>query len=183
MDYEEIVVYLSDKAFIGIVISAVEAFKKETLGAVFGFITNHNEIIVEYAIPYQSAERKYVEVSPNWRRESKILGLLPEITHLDHIGYFHSHTEYGDKKPVTTLSDADINSMYEGHIELVIAIWQSKQPVRLGYSESSKELSFPINEGKYNLKITAYFKDNSGAISKCKIICPYVVGLYEPVKE
>lgn len=181
MKNEQTRVYLSDKAFIGMVISAIEAFRKETLGAVFGFRTLNNEIIVEYAIPYQSAERKYVEVTANWRRESKILEILPKITHLDHVGYFHSHTEYRKIKPSVSLSEGDQESMYEGHIEFIIAIWKKRKSVEVGYDYTGKELSISI--GNYNLKLATYFKNETGKILKCKIVCPYAAGLYEPVKE
>lgn len=61
-------IFLSDKAFIGMVLSAVEVYKKEYMGALLGY-NLRKRIVVEYAIPYQTAKRKPTEVEPNWSRE------------------------------------------------------------------------------------------------------------------
>jgi hypothetical protein len=58
-------IFLSDKGLMGILLSSVEVYKLECHGALLGTKTR-SRIIVEYAIPFQAAERKFAEVIPNW---------------------------------------------------------------------------------------------------------------------
>jgi hypothetical protein len=69
-------IFLSDKAFIGIVLSAIEVYKDECLGALVGY-NLRNRIAVEYAISYQTAKRKPTEAEPNWKRETRVQRILP----------------------------------------------------------------------------------------------------------
>ena len=52
MERNNLDVYLSDKAFLGLVLSAIEVYKKECMGALLGY-NAYNRIVVKYAIPYQ----------------------------------------------------------------------------------------------------------------------------------
>ncbi|RJS89074.1 hypothetical protein DRO56_00580 [Candidatus Bathyarchaeota archaeon] len=141
-------VFLTEKAFVGLILSAIEVYKNECLGALLGY-NLRNKIVVEYAIPYQSAKRKYTEVEPNWRRESKIQELIPLLTPLQHLGYFHSHTQWGDTKALSALSQVDRETIEPAQIEIVIAVNDSKR--RIKWETTGKELYGTIRNHKIRM--------------------------------
>jgi len=167
-------IILSDKAFMGIVLSCIEVYKKECLGILLGYnIPSSKQFIVEYAIPLQSAERKHTEVSIKWRRESKVLDVLPNLIQLEKLGYFHSHPQYGRKKGVAELSEEDIESMNTRELELVVAINDSKRSS--WWNESDKGLKGTL--GKYRIEIAGFYKRTSDEeVKSYRIVCPYAVG-------
>jgi len=83
-------VILEQEAFLGLIISAVETYKKECFGSLLGYGTR-NRIIVELAVPSQVAERAFVKVDPDWKRLSQSEEILKQLSTLEHLGYFHSH--------------------------------------------------------------------------------------------
>ena len=53
--------YLSENAFVGLLVSTVEVYRREC----FGILLGHREsdrIMVDFVVPYQSAVRKFQEV-------------------------------------------------------------------------------------------------------------------------
>jgi len=170
--YGETDIFLSDKAFIGILLSSVEVYKKECLGALLGMQTQ-GRIIVEHAIPFQAvAKRTFSEVKPNWRKELKVNEAIPQLMHLQKLGYFHSHPQFGDKRGRTSLSKADKESMQETEIEIVVAINEAKRSS--WWTESGKELSGTLNG--YKIRFAGFYKKKDGKIKKYRIVCPYAVG-------
>lgn len=165
-------IFLSDKAFMSMILSSVEVYKNECHGILLGFKT-HRRIIVEYAIPFQSAKRKFNEVTPNWRRELKIIEVLPKLVHLQKLGYFHSHTQFGDERGLPELSESDKNYMREREIEVIVAINDSKNTSP--WTESKKKLSGTI--GNYHIEIAGFYKRRrDGKILQYRVLCPYAVG-------
>jgi len=164
-------IVLADRAFISIVLSSVEVFKKECLGALLG-VQSRGQIFVEHAIPFQSvAKRSFTEVQANWRRELKINEILPKLTPLQKLGYFHSHPQFGKSKGTTILSDADEESMIDTEIEIVVAINKTTQKNQ--WKESNNELVGCLND--FSVKIAGYYRKKD-KIQKHRIVCPYTVG-------
>lgn len=165
-------IFLSDRAFMSMLLSSVEVYKLECHGALLGFKT-HGRIVVEYAIPFQAAERKFAEVTPNWRKEVKVMELLPRLVHLQRLGYYHSHPQFGDKKGIPKLSKADVEYMQKGDTEIVVAINNSKKSVT--WSEIKTGLSGTL--GKYHIVIAGFYKrEKDERIMHYRIVCPYAVG-------
>jgi len=166
-------IFLSDKAFIGIILSAIEVYKYECLGALLGY-NLRNRIVVEYAIPYQTAKRKPSQVEPNWRRETQVQEILPQLLQLQHIGYFHSHTQRGEQEATSRPSNQDIKSMIPGQIEIIVAVNDAKK--RLVWNRS-KEGGLYGTIGNYRIKIAAFYKRKKDQeIMRYPIMCPYVLG-------
>lgn len=94
--------FLSDKAFVGLVLSAIEVYRKECLGSLLGY-NIPNRIVVEYVIAYQSARRRPTGVEPDWKREPRVQEILPNRIQLHHVGYFRSHTQRGQRKSVNSI--------------------------------------------------------------------------------
>ena len=172
-------VLLLDKAFIGMVLSAIEVYKNECLGALLGYNLK-NRIVVEYAIPYQTAKRKPTEAEPNWNREIRVHEILPNLLHLKHVGYFHSHTQWGEIKASTELSIKDVKSIIPGQIEIVVAINDAKRRIPWS-SKSSGELYGTL--GKYGIYMACHYKTaKSQKIKKYPLLCPYALGFDETFK-
>jgi hypothetical protein len=165
-------IFLSDKALMGILLSSVEVYKLECHGALLGTKTR-DRIIVEYAIPFQAAERKFAEVIPNWRRELKVTEVLPKIVHLTKVGYFHSHPQFGKSKGLPELTPTDEKYLESGEIEIVVAINDSKKAAL--WTETKRGLCGTL--GKYKISIAGFYKrKNDGKITKLRIVCPYATG-------
>jgi len=169
--YKKTDIFLSDKAFMGVILSSVEVYRNECHGALLGFRTNRR-IVVQYAIPFQSARRKPSEVVPNWRRELKVIETLPKLVHLKKLGYFHSHPQWGTSRGIAKLSEPDKEYMSEGEVELVVAINDRKRAVPW---QSNMRLYGTI--GKYYIVIAGFYKRKQDSqIKQFKILCPYAVG-------
>jgi hypothetical protein len=165
-------IFLSDKAFMSIILSSVEVYKNESHGALLGFQT-HGRIIVEYAIPFQSAKRKFAEVTPNWRRELKVIEVLPKLIHLQKLGYFHSHPQFGEKRGLAQLSEPDKEYMGEGEIEIIVAINDAKKTSP--WTETKNKLSGTL--GKYHITIAGFYKRKKDSkIIQYRVLCPYAIG-------
>jgi hypothetical protein len=168
---ESTTIYLSDKAFMGIILSSVEVYRNECLGALLGYKTR-GMIVVEYAIPFQSAERTPSEVTPNWRRELKVMEVIPKLIQLEKLGYFHSHPQWRNNEGVANLSKCDKMSMDKVEIEIVVAINDAKK--KMTWNNSKMGIYGTL--GKYRFNICAFYKKLDGTIKQYRILCPYAVG-------
>jgi len=165
-------IFLSDKAFLSIILSCVEVYRKECLGVLLGYNTR-GRIFVEYAIPFQSAKRRSDEVIPNWRRELKVIEILPKMIHLQKLGYYHSHPEDEEFLGIAKLSKDDKNSITEEEVELVVAINDAVR--KSAWRETTSGLSGTI--GNYRFTIAGFYKRSSDhRIRRYRVMCPYAVG-------
>ena len=107
--------YISQNAFWGLLISAVEVYKRECFGLLIGYRDRKGPeemYIVEHAVPFQSAGRKHKGVVSNPRAHKRIERFLEAIPQLSVIGDFHSHTMWGYSKAASHPSD----SRPRGHV-------------------------------------------------------------------
>jgi proteasome lid subunit RPN8/RPN11 len=178
--YGKTQIILSDRAFVGIVLSSIEVYKKECIGILLG-IKSQGRIIVEYAIPLHAVtKRTYSEVVPNLKKELKLKEAIPKLMHLDTIGDFHSHPQFGDKKGFAALSDVDKESMDKTEIEIVAAINESKR--RVDWKIVNGEVAGSICD--YNFRLAGFYKKNNGGLIKqLDIVCPYAVGFNNAFNE
>ena len=168
-------IFISEKAFISLILSSVEVYKNECIGSLYGH-EGEERFTVEFAIPYQTAKRKPTEVEPIYHRESRVLDLLDDISPLDHVGYFHSHCQRGDVNASEILSGPDKESMSPGQIEIIVTLNDSKRWIP--WNMSGKVLAGSLRD--YRFRIAAYMKNaESEKIQKCRVLCPYAVGINE----
>jgi len=157
---------------MSILLSSVEVYKNECHGALLGYQTQ-NRIVVEFAIPFQSAERKPSEVVPNWRRELKVIEVLPKLVQLQELGYFHSHPQWGKIRGKPQLSNQDKEYINEGDLEIVVAINDAERSV--SWRQSKNLLSGTI--GKYHIAMAGYYKrKRDNRIMQYRLLCPYAIG-------
>ena len=167
-------VYLSEHAFMGLLLSCAEVFQKESLGYLLGYRL-HDRFIIEYAFGLQTAKRKRRGVILHHRDKMKIEPILSKFVKLQIVGDFHSHTPYGDEKGIPIPSVEDIKGMEKDNLYLIIAINElnSTKPWK-----ENRDGSISGSMGNFFFKISAYFcPDINGIPLRSRIYCPFPPGL------
>lgn len=167
-------VYLSENAFMGLLLSSAEVFKKESLGYLLGYRLD-DRFIVEYAFSLQTAKRRRRGVIFYRRDQKKIEPILSNFSKLQIVGDFHSHTPYGSAKGIAIPSPEDIKAMEKDNLYIIIAINESAaaQPWK-----EVKDKSISGSMGNFFFKISAYYYPHvNGIPRKCPIYCPFPPGL------
>jgi hypothetical protein len=179
-----LVAYLSFPAFLTIVSSSVEVFRKETIGYLVG-IKAEDKFMVEYAIPYQTAESGYVHATVDMERVGRINEILSKVSQgqgLEFVGDFHSHTVFG-KSPATVVpSDTDLMSTIPGECNIICAVNMKKRSVRW-YESDRGILTGTI--GEYRIEIGGYYVEKAAIgrqYDRITIKCPAVTGIVEEEK-
>jgi proteasome lid subunit RPN8/RPN11 len=165
-------VFLSESAFMGLVLSSIEVYKKECLGLLLGYKLE-DRFIVEHSLAYQSAKRTRNGVSSNNHRHSRIEDVLPKFDKMEIVGDFHSHPQYGNLKGVPKPSRLDIHDMENGKLYMIIAINDNERSVRWGENLDGT-ISGTLN--RFHFKISAYHFDGK-KIKRSIIKCPFCLAL------
>ena len=118
-------VYLSGDAFMYLLLSSAEVFKRESLGYLLGYRLE-DRFIIEHAFSLQTARRKRRGVVFRHRDQKKIEPILSKFEKLQIIGDFHSHTQYGESKGLPIPSAEDIEGMEPDNLYIIIAINELK---------------------------------------------------------
>lgn len=176
---ERIEAYLSLPSFLTIVTSSVEVFRKETIGYLIG-IKGENKFMVEYAIPYQTAESTATHATVDEKRAERINEILSKLSQgLEYIGDFHSHTVYG-KCPGTVIpSDTDLFSTVPGELNIICAVNLKKKAV--DWHESPRGI-LKGTIGEYRIELGGYYIAEAHIGKKYErviIKCPAVTGIAE----
>lgn len=165
-------VYLSENAFIDILLSSAEVYRKECLGYLLGYRLE-DRYIVEHAFSFQTATRKHKTVIVHEKNHRKITPILERFDKLQIIGDFHSHTQFGSTKGLPVPSEEDIAGMEQGQIYLIIAINNNEKTV--GWGEN-RDGTISGSAGDVFFKISAYFINKKNT-KRAKIHCPFPPGL------
>jgi hypothetical protein len=180
-DKKPLIAYLSFPAFLTIVSSSVEVFRKETIGYLVG-VKAEDKFMVEYAIPYQTADSGYVHATVDMDRVGRINEILSKVSQgqgLEFVGDFHSHTAFG-KSPATVVpSNTDLMSTIPGELNIICAVNMKKRAVRW-YENDRGILTGTI--GEYRIKIGGYYVEQATIgrqYERIMIKCPAVTGIVE----
>lgn len=164
--------YLSENAFIDLLLSSAEVYKRECLGFLLGYKLE-DRFIVEHAFSFQTARRKPKGVVSRDKSHKKIDPILSRFDRLQIIGDFHSHTQFGMTKGVPLPSPEDIKSMTTDRIYLIVAINNNKKT--MSWAENiDGTISGSVD--KFSFKISAYYLNNRSSARKAKIHCPFPPG-------
>lgn len=119
-------VHIRKEAFLILAWAAIETFKKECYGFFLGYLPNaeNNFYSITDAIPLQKVERHYDEIRQHPRAEKRLKKFLSDINIIypKHLGFFHSHTEWGKEPPIVDLSNLDKEELIKSGLDLVIII-------------------------------------------------------------
>ena len=168
---------LSENAFVGLLVSTVEVYRREC----FGILLGHREpdrIMVDFVVPYQSAVRKFQEVHMDWHRGQRVAEAVRATSRWELVGDYHSHPMYGDKKATTKLSRTDHQDFRDDGTSIIVAINDGHRQQRWGNVKGGL-ISGSING--YSIRLAAYHK-NGGTVSRVPLVCPYAVGFMAKTK-
>lgn len=167
-------VYLSEDAFMDLLLSSAEVFKREALGYLLGYRLE-DRFIIEHAFSLQTAKRKRRGVVFHHRNHKKIEPILSKFEKLQIVGDFHSHTQYGETKGIPIPSPEDIKGMEPENLYIIVAI-NDLQHSRLWKENRDGSISGSV--GDFFFKISAYFYPVIDAIPRrARIYCPFPPGL------
>jgi len=150
-------IFIKEKAFLSMVLSAIEVYHRESLGVLLGHRTSDG-FVIEYAIPYQSAEKglSWVETKPKRvDRIEKVLNTLP----ISVIGDFHSHTDLGQLKAQVIPSRTDIADMEEGKLYLIVAV---NNGIRHQKWQKNRDGTISGSLNSYHVKIGSFIATDHG---------------------
>jgi len=181
-------IYLSEQAFLGMILSAAEVYNRECYGLLFGY-SLPGKTIVEGAIAYQTAERKFAEVSLYERQNLVIQRVIAQFPKHEYVGEFHSHPHYGRRDGMAGLTEDDAIGVTEAEVQLVIAINPRRRTVRW-CTNADGTLSGTLAD--YHFAFAGYHvlyptgagrKKKRGRrkarvkLRRANVHCPYAVGL------
>ncbi len=162
-------VYLSENAFIDLLLSSAEVYKKECLGFLLGYKLE-DRFIVEHAFSFQTADRKPKGVVSLDRSHKKIEPIIDRLDRLEIVGDFHSHTQFGLDKGLPSPSQEDIDGMSPSHIYLIIAINNNRKT--MAWAEN-RDGTISGSVSSFFFKIAAYYLSGGSIVRKAKIHCPF----------
>ena len=150
-------VLLTREAFLGILAASLEAYKRESIGFLFGS-KGKKIIAVKSAFPPQTAKRFYASAEISTKTEKRLVSIFEHYAHMKLLGFFHSHPEYGDTQGEIKLSNADMRSLKNNEIVIVIAINESSKSDKWKVN-SDDSISGTVDQ--YLFSIAAYIKDQN----------------------
>jgi len=171
--------YLQLPAFLAIVSSAVETFRKETIGYLIGLKAD-NKFRVEYAIPYLTADSGYAHTTIDLKRAQRINEILKKFSEgLEFIGDYHSHTVFGEIEATVKPSPSDLTTTSAGELNLICAINIKKRAVAW---RENRHGSLVGSVGDYHIEIGGYYIDRphfGRVYQRVKVKCPTITGVTE----
>lgn len=168
--------YISQNAFWGLLISAVEVYKRECFGLLIGYRDRKGPdemYIVEHAVPFQTAGRRHKGVVSNPRAHRRIERFLRNIPQLSVIGDFHSHTMWGYSRAASHPSDTDLAGMIPENVYIIVSINDRLRVVPWNYNDDG---SLSGTTDDHYFRLTAYTVTKSGEPRRTPILCPYAIG-------
>ena len=154
-------VHIRKEAFISLIFSVVDIFKKESFGFVLGYrpIKGRNYFLVMEFVPFANRnEKQYTEAT--WTRRTKqrfhrFQELISQLR-LKYLGDFHSHPEFGGMICSPGLSDYDKADMIKnGHdLEFIVNIFSRRRGKVVW--ESMPDGSIRGSYDQFNIEVHVY---------------------------
>ena len=168
-----------NEAFVNMLVSSLEVYKKEAYGILLGKRSG-GDYIIHQAFTYQSAKRHYDWVVMDPKRRNRIDLLLRHLMRYQFIGDYHSHIDWPDH-----LSSEDKREMREQDIpiSLLLLVKDARRRSKWHYLESDRSLTGTVAD-RYFVKLYAFEYDPElGRIRKLRVRCPFVKRLNRKVAE
>ena len=168
--------YISQNAFWGLLISAVEVYKRECIGLLIGyrdFKGPEEMYIVEHALAFQTAGRRHKGVSSSPRALKRIERFLLNMPHVSIIGDFHSHTMWGYSRAASHPSTTDLDGMETEHVYVIVSINDRLRVVPWNYNDDG---SLSGTTEDHYFRLTAYTLNAAREPRRTPILCPYAIG-------
>jgi len=170
------IAYVSQSAFWGLLISAVEVYKRECFGLIIGYRDRKgpdHRYIIEHAVPYQSAGRRHRTVVNNPRAHRRIERFLRSIPQMSVIGDFHSHTMWGYSRAASSPSETDLEGMKAENVYVILSVNDRLREVPWSYNDDG---SLSGTTDDHHFRLTAYTMTAAREPRRMAILCPYALG-------
>ncbi|MDQ7798650.1 MAG: Mov34/MPN/PAD-1 family protein [Candidatus Edwardsbacteria bacterium] len=161
-------VFINESAFWGLLVSAIEVYKKESYGLLLGHRDGDMFMVVN-AIACQKAERHATWVKARDKSYARIVNFFENLPNLYIVGDFHSHPRHN-----TALSEDDLYGMSPGHVYIVMEIKDKAKDKYWSYNEDGTLSGTTDN---WFIKIAAYYIDpDSYKHRMADVLCPFAIG-------
>ncbi len=160
---------ITEQAFVGMIVSAIEVFKKESYGALIGEVHRKHYLVTD-SYTYQTAKRNYESVSVLRTRQIRVSRSLGLFTNSKVIGDFHSHPS--GPHFLSEWDKKDLLKLCQG-LTILVSLFESNKE-RKWELNSDLSISGSVSK-KYFVKMSAYEVDRvNQKIYPLKIVCPYL---------
>ncbi len=166
-------VLLSSDSFISIISAAIEGYKSEVGGLIFGDrIPSSSKFVVKLAIPLQTTKRAQTYVSFDLKRTKRVLRTWDYLTVHWYLGTFHSHPEgRGQRyKPIPSKSDTTILSPED--LDIIIALWESPRHKILRYTHNNQWIAG--SAGSFYIQLATWQYPYKEHYESIEMWCPYI---------
>ena len=159
---------ITEQAFVGMIVSAIEVYKKESYGALIGEKHKKHYLVTD-SYTYQSATRDYSSVSILRTRQNRVSRALSLFDNSCAIGDFHSHP--AGPHYLSKWDKKDLLKVCQG-LTILVSLFESRKHRKW---EFNTDLSISGSIGKkYFVKISAFeVIRETKKIHPIKIVCPY----------
>lgn len=168
-------VYLTEPAFISLVVSTIEVYRRACCGILLGH-RQPDRILVDFAVPYQSAHRTFQEVRMPEGRSQRVADAVRAASQATLVGQYHSQCQGVRRRGTTRLLRADRGTRTQDGVSVVVAINDSRRHQAWGYGKKGL-IAGSLNG--YSLRIAAYLQ-REHAVVRVPLICPYAIGFATP---
>jgi proteasome lid subunit RPN8/RPN11 len=172
-------VIVRNEAFVNMLVSSLEVYKKEAYGILLGKRSG-SDYIIRQAFTYQSARRHYDWVVIDPRRRNRIDLLLRHLMRYQFIGDYHSHIDWPSH-----LSNEDKREMREQDIplSLLLLVKDARRRSKWRFLASDQSLTGTVAD-RYFVKLYAFeYDSDQGRIRKLRVKCPLIKRLNRKVGE
>ena len=161
-------VFISESAFWGLLVSAIEVYKKESYGILLGHRDGNNFMVV-HAVACQKAERHSTWVKARQKSYARIVNFFSQLPSLYIVGDFHSHPQH-EVEP----SAEDAESMQEGMVYITVEIKDKAKDKYWSYNEDGTISGTTDN---WFIKLAAFFLDPETKKTRlADVLCPFAIG-------
>jgi hypothetical protein len=168
-------VFIDEPAFISVVVSAIEAYRRECYGVLLGSV-RLGRAYVRTAIAYQTARRTPTSVNLAEARRRTLRQALLAFPKHDYLGEFHSHPDFGSTAGSTAAGGSDLVGVRRGELELIIAVRYPRNQMPWHYCADG---SLSGVAGGHMVKMRAYMAEpmKKGGMHgrPVGLKCPYAV--------
>lgn len=165
-------VVLKQDAFLSMVLSSIEVYRKETYGLVIG-IRKKKNYLVSNCFSFQTAKRHYDVIEIDESKERMINNHIKYLTNHKLLGDYHSHANEPDE-----LSREDIRTLknsFEGFISVLVVPKKLKNKRKYLWKHNRLQKCVSGSIGNFFVKIVAFYYDpkNKRAV-KLQVYCPFI---------
>lgn len=173
-------VVLKENAFLSMVLSSIEVYRKEAYGLIIGSRKKKN-YLVSHSFSFQTAERSYDVTSIDESKERMINNQIKYLTNQKLIGDYHSHANGPDE-----LSRDDIKTMrdsFEGFVSVLVVPKKIKNKRKYHWRHNRLQKCVSGSVGNFSVKIVAFYYDpKKKRALKVAVRCPFISRLNKKMK-